>query len=111
MITNERSWPSQRRMYRSPSPSGFAQAMRPPTRPFVQDETLKTVELQVERKTFFLTLKENPRGRFLRISEEASNRRNSIIVPTTGLREFQKLIEEMVLAADAPAAVPANAGI
>jgi len=83
---------------------GYSPADRPQPRPFSPDETIKSVELQIERKTFFLTLKENPRGRFLRISEEASNRRNSIIVPTTGLREFQKLLDEMVQAADVPTA-------
>jgi len=44
-------------------------------------------------------LKENPRGRFLRIAEEANGRSNSVIIPSTGLREFQKLLEDMVKAA------------
>jgi PHP family Zn ribbon phosphoesterase len=45
-------------------------------------------------------LKENPRGRFLRISEENDSKRNSIIIPAPGLKDFQKLINEMVKASD-----------
>jgi hypothetical protein len=69
-------------------------------RPFVQEDTLKSVEIQIERKAFHLTLKENPRGRFLRISEEGGSKRNSIIIPATGLKDFQKLINEMVKTSD-----------
>jgi hypothetical protein len=67
-------------------------------RPFVQEDTLKQGELQIERKFFSLTLKENPRGRFLRISEDVGGKRNAIIIPSTGLLEFQKLLAEMVAA-------------
>ncbi len=66
----------------------------------VQEDTLKSDEIQIERKSFHLTLKENPRGRFLRISEEGNSKRNSIIIPATGLKDFQKLINEMVKASD-----------
>jgi len=62
----------------------------------VKEDTLKAGELKIERKTFFLTLKENPRGRFLRISEEIAGKRNSIIIPSTGLAEFKMLVDEMV---------------
>jgi hypothetical protein len=69
-------------------------------RPFVPEDTLKTEQIQIERKAFQLTLKENPRGRFLRISEEVGSKRNSIIIPAPGLKDFQKLINEMVKASD-----------
>jgi len=45
------------------------------------------------------TLKENPRGRFLRITEDVGGRRDNIIVPSTGLAEFKRLVDEMVKAA------------
>ena len=51
---------------------------------------------------FTVTLKENPRGRFLRITEEGGTKRASVIVPSTGLAEFKKVLDEMVAAADAP---------
>ncbi len=67
----------------------------------VQEDTLKSVELQIERKIFVLTLKENPRGRFLRITEDVGGRRDTIIIPSTGLAEFQKLLEEMIKTSNA----------
>jgi hypothetical protein len=69
-----------------------------PSRPFVQEDTLKSELIQIERKSFHLTLKENVRGRFLRITEEVGDRRNSIIIPSTGLAEFKKMLDEMVAA-------------
>lgn len=83
MISNER-----------PSPYGS----RPygPGKIPVPEETLKTEKLQIERKTFILALKENPRGRFLRITEDVGGRRDTIIVPAPGLEDFKKVVEEMV---------------
>jgi hypothetical protein len=77
--------------HRQPRPPYNAQ----PLRPFVQEDTLKTEVIHIERKSFFLTLKQNARGRFLRITEEVGDRRNSIIIPSTGLAEFKKMLDEM----------------
>lgn len=68
------------------------------TRPPANEETLKTEKVQIERKTFVLSLKENPRGRFLRITEDVNGRRDTIIVPATGLADFKRLVDEMVKA-------------
>jgi len=69
----------------------------------VPEETLKSDKVQIERKTFVFTLKENSRGRFLRITEDVNGRRDTIIIPATGLEEFRKLLDEMVKAsADTP---------
>ena len=76
--------------------NGFNQTKYGQPKSAVIEDTLKSVEVQIERKAFVLTLKENPRGRFLRITEDVGGRRDTIIVPSTGLIEFQKLIEEMV---------------
>jgi len=83
MISNER-----------PSPFGFRSYSQP--KPPVQEDTLKSEKIQIERKTFVFTLKENPRGRFLRITEDVDGRRDTIIIPSTGLEEFKKLLEDMV---------------
>jgi hypothetical protein len=64
-------------------------------RPNVAENTIKTGKIQVERKTFHFALKENPRGRFLRITEEAKGKRNSIVIPATGLDEFHRLLENV----------------
>lgn len=70
-------------------------------KPQVIEDTLKSNEVQIERKSFVLTLKENPRGRFLRITEDVGGRRDTIIIPSTGLLEFKKLIDEMVQVSEA----------
>ena len=88
MISNDR-----------PSPYGsrtFGSSPKPP----VTEDTLRTDQVQIERKTFVFTLKENPRGRFLRITEDVGGRRDTIIIPSTGLAEFKKLVDEMVKAAE-----------
>ena len=54
-------------------------------RPPVQEDTLKSGKVQIERKKFVIILKENPRGRLLRIIEDVGGRRDSIIIPATGL--------------------------
>ena len=86
MISNERPSPYGNRSYGQP---------RPP----MNEERLKTEKIQVERKTFIFTLKENPRGRFLRITEDVGGRRDNIIVPAPGLDDFKRIVEEMVKAA------------
>ncbi|HEV2695644.1 MAG TPA: RNA-binding protein [Verrucomicrobiae bacterium] len=66
----------------------------------VREDSLKSGQIQIERKNFIFSLKENPRGRLLRITEDIAGRHNSIIIPATGLHEFKKLLEEMIKASD-----------
>jgi len=61
---------------------------------------LKSEQIQIERKLFHLILKENSRGRFLRITEEVGTKRSTVIIPSTGLKDFKKLLDEMVKASD-----------
>lgn len=61
-----------------------------------KERILHAEELQVERKHFFIELRENTRGRFLRITEEAHGRRNCVIIPGTGLGDFGKMISSAV---------------
>ena len=56
------------------------------------DQTLASAELQIERKHITIEFRENPRGRFLRITEEAHGRRNTVIVPGPGLPDFLNAI-------------------
>ena len=72
------------------------------SKPGLQEDTLKSEKLQIERKTFVFALKQNPRGRFVRITEDVGGRRDTIIVPASGLREFQRAFDAMVKAAEAP---------
>ena len=79
--------------YRPPSAPGHYQPMPP-----VQEVTLDVRLVEVERKSFMLSLKENPRGRFLRITEKSGFKHSTIIIPAPGLKDFQKLLAEMVAA-------------
>ena len=60
------------------------------------DNIIEAKELQIERKHFYVELRENDRGKFLRITEEAHGRRNSIIVPSTGVDDFTAAISEVL---------------
>src|SRR5580658_8393811 len=91
MISNERPSPFGRR--------GPYQSYGQP-KPPVQEDTLKTEKVQIERKSFVFTLKENPRGRFLRITEDVGGRRDTIIIPAPGLEDFKKLLDTMVKASE-----------
>ena len=84
MISNER-----------PASPGFPASGNSGYRPGFPEETLKTDKLQIERKTFLFALKENPRGRFLRITEDVNGRRDAIIVPATGLDDFKRVVDDM----------------
>lgn len=65
-------------------------------RQYSQDNVLEIRELQVERKFFRLEVRENDRGRFLRITEENQGRRNTVIVPDSGFGDFAKAITEVL---------------
>ncbi len=89
MISNDR-----------PSPFGSHHRHAGPPRPPVNEDTLRSDKVQIERKTFVFSLKENPRGRFLRITEDVGGRRDTIIIPAPGLEDFKKLLDEMVKASN-----------
>ena len=86
--------------------------LEPPPHPFQlprtrMDNIIAAQELQVERKHFYIEFRENDRGRFLRITEEAHGRRNTIIVPSTGLDEFSRTLDEVLDAAASDSVAPA----
>lgn len=87
MISNER-----------PSPFGNRSFERF-SKPQVHEETIKSERIQIERKTFVFAIKENPRGRFMRITEDVGGRRDTIIVPLPGLEAFKEAVDRMVRAA------------
>lgn len=87
MISNERPSPYGNRSYGNSFP-----------KPQVNEETIKSEKIQIERKTFLFSLKENPRGRFLRITEDVAGRRDTIIIPAPGLEDFKQMIDQMVRA-------------
>ena len=64
------------------------------------DNVIASKELQVERKRFIIEFRENERGRFLKIVEESHGRRNTVIVPSTGIDEFNGAVDEVLDVAD-----------
>lgn len=102
MISNEHHWatfyqrsaqsyssPAQSRNYQ-PASQGFRQGS--------PENNLKSCRLQIERKCFLVMLKENSRGRFLRICEDMGNRSASIIIPEEGFASFVEALGKMVAA-------------
>jgi hypothetical protein len=100
MPSYEHSEPYGRWSQSTPKPYRPPPVWEPSPKPQIQEDTLKSGIIQIERKTFAFFLKENSRGRLLRISEETRGKRNAIIVPATGLAEFKQLLDEMIKAAE-----------
>ena len=52
------------------------------------DDLLHTEKILADRKTFYLDLKENARGKVIKITEEVSGNRDTIMVPAEVLGDF-----------------------
>ena len=57
---------------------------------------LHSEKIQTERKTFFLDLKENDRGRFIKITEDVRGRRDTIMVPIEVVNEIMDALENII---------------
>lgn len=55
-----------------------------------------TEKILADRKIFFLDLKENDRGRFLKITEDVNGRRDTIILPASAFEEFAEAFARIV---------------
>jgi len=53
-----------------------------------QGGPLHTEKIVTDRKIFFLDLKENDRGRFIKITEDVRGRRDTIMLPVENIEEF-----------------------
>ena len=54
----------------------------------MMNQPLYTEKIFTDRKVFFMDLKENDRGRFLKITEDVRGRRDTIMLPVESLAEF-----------------------
>lgn len=52
-------------------------------------------KITIERKVFFIDLKENDRGRFLKITEDVGGRRDTIMLPIAALAEFVEALNRI----------------
>ncbi len=60
-----------------------------------QEVELMTTELRIENKRFYFNLKENQKGRFLKIAE-VSGGRSTIIIPQSGWDEFRNMLDRFI---------------
>ncbi len=57
-----------------------------------QNQPLASEKLAIDRKVFYIDLKENDRGRYVKITEDVGGRRDTIMVPVAALKEFHELL-------------------
>ncbi|MFV1994121.1 MAG: DNA-binding protein [Verrucomicrobiales bacterium] len=58
-------------------------------------DAIHTEKVVTDRKIFFLDLKENDRGRFVKITEDVRGRRDTIMLPVESLSEFIEALQEI----------------
>ncbi|MDF1812772.1 MAG: RNA-binding protein [Verrucomicrobiales bacterium] len=63
------------------------------------NEPIHTEKIFADRKIFFLDLKENDRGKFLKITEDVRGRRDTIMVPADVLDDFVEALKNVQSAA------------
>ena len=49
-----------------------------------------------DRKVFFLDLKENQRGRFLKITEDVGGRRDTVMLPAAAFQDFVEALARLI---------------
>lgn len=60
------------------------------------NDPLASEKLSIERKIFFLDLKENNRGRFLKITEDVGGRRDTIMLPAAAFTDFADALLRLI---------------
>ncbi len=61
----------------------------------MDNDIIETKKIATERKTFFIDLKSNSRGRVVRITEKVGSNRDIIMVPGEILDEFITALQEI----------------
>ena len=101
-MSEELAKPSRQRRYIPKILLPFSPGAGLISAPAKMDSIIESRELQIERKFFSIDLRENGRGRFLRITEDSQGHRNVIIVPMSGVDDFADAIDDVL--ASEPAA-------
>lgn len=60
-----------------------------------RDEPLHTEKIMTDRKVYFIDLKENARGKFVKITEDVRGRRDTILLPCEALEEFINALQNV----------------
>ncbi|MGJ8695694.1 MAG: RNA-binding protein [Verrucomicrobiaceae bacterium] len=66
----------------------------------MQQDVLHTEKIIADRKIFFLDLKENQRGRVVKITEDVGGNRDTIMVPAEILGDFIAALSDIKETAD-----------
>ena len=64
------------------------------------NHAIHTEKVVADRKIFFLDLKENDRGQFVKITEDVRGRRDTIMVPAEILGDFVAALSDIKATAD-----------
>jgi hypothetical protein len=64
--------------------------------PRMVSEPIATEKVTIDRKVFFLDLKENQRGRFMKITEDVGGRRDTIMLPAAAFKDFLEALARLV---------------
>lgn len=60
------------------------------------EDIIESREFSAERKHFVIEMRENDRGKFLRITEEGRGKRNCVIIPSTGIEDFRDALDDVL---------------
>ncbi len=61
---------------------------------------LHSEKIKTDRKTFFLDLKENDRGQFIKFTEDVRGRRDTVMIPIENLDEVLEALQNIRKASD-----------
>ena len=64
--------------------------------PRMASEPIASEKVTIDRKVFFLDLKENQRGRFMKITEDVGGRRDTVMLPAAAFRDFLDALARLV---------------
>ena len=59
------------------------------------NDPIASEKITIDRKIFFLDLKENNRGRFLKITEDVGGRRDTIMLPAEAFEDFAAALQRL----------------
>lgn len=66
----------------------------------MQSDLLHTEKILADRKVFFLDLKENARGKVVKITEDVAGNRDTIMVPAEILPDFIAALQDIQATSD-----------
>ena len=66
----------------------------------MQSDLLHTEKILADRKVFFLDLKENARGKVVKITEDVAGNRDTIMVPAEILPDFIAALQDILATSD-----------